>query len=281
MKRKRLSRILWAVALVILGLALLWFNVLDPSVRKTSATGTAAMEATADAEAGAAAAQETADTKTDAASTQGTTDTKTDAAATQGTTDTETDAAATEEAAAAGTEANAAGTSETAESAGDKDDMESSESVKYESTAPIGHEVGMQLEDFTIQCMDGSEFHLAENRGKVTIINLWATYCAPCVQELPHFSKLYQEHEGDIAMLAVHSSLTTVDPVEYVADKDWAMPIAVDTDDDLIFNIVGGSSTMPQTIVLNRRGEVIYNEVRSITPEMLDSLYKSASETPQ
>ena len=111
----------------------------------------------------------------------------------------------------------------------------------------------------------------------MTVINLWATYCAPCVKELPYFSRLYQEHEGDIAMLAVHSSLVTDDPAEYAADKDWAMPVAVDTDDDLVFDIVGGGATLPQTIVLNRRGEVIYNEVRSVTEEMLAALYEEAS----
>ena len=152
------------------------------------------------------------------------------------------------------------------------------EALSFESSAPVGKDVGMQLEDFTIECLDGKEFHLADCRGKVTIINLWATYCTPCVRELPHFSKLYQEHEGDMAMLAVHSSLVTDDPADYVADKDWAMPIAVDTDDDMVFDIVGGSTTLPQTIVLNRRGEVIYNEVRSVTPEMLAALYEQAAQ---
>lgn len=58
--------------------------------------------------------------------------------------------------------------------------------------------------------------------------------------------------------------------------REENMPMAVDTDDDLVFGIVGGSSTLPQTIVLNRRGEVIYNEVRSVTPEMLAALYEQA-----
>ena len=144
--------------------------------------------------------------------------------------------------------------------------------------AAVGYEVGMQLEDFTITCLDGSTFKLSDTRGKPTFINLWATYCGPCVKELPHFDAFYREHSDDIAMLAVHSSIVTDDPAEYLADKDYAFPFAVDTEDDMVWKIVGGSSTIPQTIVLNRDGVVIYNQVSSITPEMLSVLYEQACE---
>ena len=110
----------------------------------------------------------------------------------------------------------------------------------------------------------------------MTIINLWATYCTPCVQELEYFSELYKAHEDDIAMLAVHSSMVTDDPAAFAEGKGWEMPLAVDTPDDMIWKIVGGSTTLPQTIVLDRNGVVIYNETRSVTSEMLQELYKKA-----
>ncbi|MBE5808021.1 MAG: TlpA family protein disulfide reductase, partial [Clostridiales bacterium] len=149
--------------------------------------------------------------------------------------------------------------------------------VSYDSDAPIGHEVGQQLEDFALQCYDGSEFHLADTRGKITFINLWATYCTPCIHELPYFSELYAAHQEDIAMIAVHSKLVTMDPVAFLSDKDFTMPFATDTD-DAVTNIVGGTGTLPQTIVLNRRGEVIYNQIGSVTPEVLAALYDEANE---
>ena len=42
-----------------------------------------------------------------------------------------------------------------------------------------GSQVGEQLPDFTVQCVDGSSFTLSEQRGKVVVINLWATWCTP------------------------------------------------------------------------------------------------------
>ena len=145
------------------------------------------------------------------------------------------------------------------------------------SGAAAAYEPGGELEDFTLSCLDGTEFHLADTRGKVVFINLWATYCAPCVQELPYFDALYREHEGELAMLAVHASLVTDDPAVFLADKGWSLPFAVDTADDSVWGIVNGSSTLPQTIVLDRNGVVVYNQKGSVTPELLEALYAQAS----
>lgn len=142
--------------------------------------------------------------------------------------------------------------------------------------APVGSEPGMQLKDFSIECLDGSEFRLADTRGKVTFINLWATYCGPCVRELPYFNRFYREHEGDVEILAVHSSIVVDEPADFLADKGWTIPFAVDTGDDMVWEIVNGSSALPQTIVLNRNGEVIFNQKGSVTPEMLEALYDQA-----
>ena len=146
-----------------------------------------------------------------------------------------------------------------------------------EKGIPVGCEVGMRLQDFTVECLDGSTFILSETRGKPTFINLWATYCTPCVQELPYFDAICREHGEDIAVLAVHSSVVTDDPAEFFAGKGYTFPFAVDTEDDLVWDIVNGSSTLPQTIVLDRDGVVIYNQKGSVTPAALEVLYEQAT----
>ena len=221
--RKNFARILWGVALGVLCAALLWFNFLDPTVRKRSA-------------------QKPAPTPPAAAAT----------------------AAPAESSEAAPVPAPA-------------------EEVSFESSAPIGYEVGQQLQDFTVSTFDGAEFHLADHRGQIVIINLWGTYCTPCVQELPEFEKLCEEHEGEVAILAVHSSMTgDVEPQDYVVSKGWDkwdIDFTLDDENDTVFTIVNGSTALPQTIVLNRRGEVIHNQDRALTPEMLNALYKQADES--
>ena len=102
------------------------------------------------------------------------------------------------------------------------------------------------------------------------------------MKELPHFSELYKAHEGDIAMLALHSDIVDDDPQEYLNEhgSDWVMPFAVENDDEAIWDLVGGTTAMPQTIVLNRYGEVVYNQRGSVTPEILETLYEQASALP-
>lgn len=126
--------------------------------------------------------------------------------------------------------------------------------------------------------MDGGAFHLADHRGQVVIINLWAANCTPCVQELPHFSRLQAEHPEEIEMQAVHSSLVTDDEAAYLSVKDWQLDFAVDGEDNAVFDAVGGSALLPQTIVLNPEDEAIYNQAGSVTYESLDNLLKAAQE---
>ena len=149
------------------------------------------------------------------------------------------------------------------------------EPVQSAQTVHEGHEAGDTLADFTLHCYDGSLFHLADTRGRVTVINLWATYCTPCKEELVYFNDLYREHAGDIAMIAVHPSLIVDDPEAYLAGRDYEMPFATDTD-DAVAGIIGSNGSLPQTVVLNRRGEVVYNAVGSVTPEMLAALFQEA-----
>ena len=291
-KRRKLGRILWGIALAVLCFAVLWFNVLDPAVKKEPMPGgqpaavvepTATIEPSATEAPGATeepAATEAPEATEEPAATEAPEATE-EPAATEAPEATEEPAAteapeATEEPAA--TEAP-----EATEEPAATEALEATEEpaaapagVSYDSDAPEGREVGQQLPDFTLPCYDGTEFHLAEQRGKIVFINLWATSCTPCKHELPYFSDLYVAHEGDIAMLVVHSSMVMDDPAEYLADKGYAMPFATDDDDDTVAEIVGSTGTFPQTIVLNRRGEVVYNKIGSVTPEMLSALYDEA-----
>ncbi len=145
----------------------------------------------------------------------------------------------------------------------------------YVSDAPLGHEPGEQLPDFTLIQTDGSEFTLSRYRGRVTVINLWATWCTPCVNELPHFDLLQQTYGDQVKVLAIHSDLITDDPLAYLSNYDYRIAFAVDEEGGVIAS-VGGSTMLPQTLVLNPRGEVVYNKVGSVTYEALRELVELA-----
>ena len=146
--------------------------------------------------------------------------------------------------------------------------------VEFASDAPPGHEVGEQLPDFTLTRVNGGEFTLSQHRGHVTVINLWATWCTPCVNELPHFDRIKQNYP-DVSVLAIHSDLITDDVAGYLANYDYGIDFAIDESGDVIAS-VGGTTMLPQTVVLDPWGVVTYNRVGSVTYEALEQLVQEA-----
>ena len=147
--------------------------------------------------------------------------------------------------------------------------------AQWASDAPPGCEPGQQLPDFDIECLNGTTFSLSAHRGRVVIINLWATWCAPCVSELPHFDRLQRERADDVAVLAVHSDFITDDVAEFLSHYDYDLPFAVDATGELIASL-NGSTMLPQTVVIDPHGIVTYNQVRSVTFEALMQLVDEA-----
>ncbi len=145
----------------------------------------------------------------------------------------------------------------------------------WTTNAPYGNAPGEQLPDFTLTTLSGESFTLSEQRGNVVILNLWATWCAPCVKELPHFDALLKAHP-DARVLAIHSDLITDDVSAYLNAFSYSMAFAVDEGGEAI-SLLGGTTMLPQTVVVDRYGVVVYNKVGSVTYEALEQLYSEAA----
>ena len=275
-KRKKVEKYGWTIAVIVLAFALLWYNVLSDPGKKKDEAADKVSEAQTEEQSASETAQASETTEAVEAS-------EAPQAVEEERSEAQDNASGTDEGASAESDApettdmkdtNGADSEEAQENEAEQE----SEADKYVSDAPIGNKVGEQLEDFSVKCLDGSDFSLSAYRGKVVMINLWATWCGPCVEELPYFSDFYAAHKDDVAVLACHSPFVTDDVEAFLKDKGWEMPFTVDEDGEGVFRVTGGSNTLPQTIVLNRKGEVIYNEIRSVTPQMLTKLYEQAAE---
>lgn len=140
-----------------------------------------------------------------------------------------------------------------------------------EAAPSTGAGVGDELPDFSVECVDGDTFSLSGQRGKVVVINLWATWCAPCVRELPNFDRLLRERGDGVTVLALHTPPVTADVAAYLADYSYSMPFAVDGDGSLA-EFLGASTVLPQTIILSPDGVVTYNQAGSLSYEELCAL---------
>jgi len=145
---------------------------------------------------------------------------------------------------------------------------EPEETAQSEIDVPVGMEVGMRLPDFTAAIYGGGEFSSADCRGKILVINFWATWCTPCVNELPHFERLAAEYADELNVIALHSSLVTEDVDAWLARENYALSFAFDETGDIITSL-GGSTMLPMTVVTDAKGVIVYNAVGSVSYEKL------------
>lgn len=129
---------------------------------------------------------------------------------------------------------------------------------------PIGCEVGETAPDFTVEVYGSDEsFTLYENRGKMTVVNFWATWCPGCVKELPHFNDLAVNYP-DISVIAIHGSITE-DVTEFMETKGWSDYKIIFAQDNLdgvtslTYELLGGRGDWPMTVIVDAEGTVVYN----------------------
>jgi peroxiredoxin len=106
--------------------------------------------------------------------------------------------------------------------------------------------------------LDGSKHMLAELKGKVTLINFWATSCSTCVKEMPQMVATYQKFQGrGLETLAIAMEY---DPPAYVMQfaqsRQLPFRVAMDHSGDLAKGF-GEVQLTPTTFVVNKRGEIV------------------------
>lgn len=108
--------------------------------------------------------------------------------------------------------------------------------------------------DFTVELNNGNEFTLSEHEGEVILLNFWATWCSPCVEEMPAFDRLYEEYGDKLQVLAVNSveNKETVD--RFVSEKNYKFPFGYDEKAEV--NKMYPSEGIPYTVIIGRDGKV-------------------------
>jgi peroxiredoxin len=110
-------------------------------------------------------------------------------------------------------------------------------------------------EDFSLSTPAGGKFRLSEQRGKVVLVNFWATWCPPCLEEMPAMERLWSRHK-DAGFVLVAISLDT-DPKKvspFVSARQFSFPIALDPKMEIAEKY--GVRALPSSFVIDRDGTV-------------------------
>jgi peroxiredoxin len=111
--------------------------------------------------------------------------------------------------------------------------------------------------DFTLPSLDGPNLRLQEQRGRVVMINFWASWCGPCRVEMPHLARLYEKYRGSgFTVLAVNIDESPQKAASLATQLGMRFPVLLDTDKKVsrLYDL----STMPSTVLVDRDGRVRY-----------------------
>lgn len=115
-------------------------------------------------------------------------------------------------------------------------------------------EVGLAAPDFTTTLMDGSSFTLSEQQGKVVLLNFWATWCGPCVGEMPAFTRLVDTYGDQLSLLAVNSREDEQTVRDFLDEHGYTFPVALDP--DLAVGELYPTEGIPYTVIIAPDGTV-------------------------
>jgi len=109
--------------------------------------------------------------------------------------------------------------------------------------------------DFTLKARDGNNLRLAEQRGDIVLINFWASWCGPCIQEMPQLDKLAQKYQDlGVQVWGINVENDPSAAKAYLNKVNVEFPILFDLDNSV--SKAYRVEAMPTTVILDKNGSV-------------------------
>lgn len=133
--------------------------------------------------------------------------------------------------------------------------------------------VGKEAADFSLKDLKGTTVKLSDNKGKVVILNFFATWCSPCVMELPQFDIAEETLQQENIVLFLVSSEPKEVLERFMKEKGYNFTVLMD-ENDSVSNLYGVNA-IPRTIMIGEDGKIIYSKtgaIRSVFNDILSHL---------
>ena len=137
------------------------------------------------------------------------------------------------------------------------DTVESALSYQFSPVTPL-----IAAPDFTLEDMDGESYKLHDYRGKVVLVNFWATWCPPCRKEMPALEALYKKLDGDsFAVLAVNQWEDPDHVFAYTGELNVfpTFPILFDPESKISADY--GVKGLPTSFLIDKEGRLAYRAI--------------------
>ncbi|HEY0866752.1 MAG TPA: TlpA disulfide reductase family protein [Fimbriimonas sp.] len=126
--------------------------------------------------------------------------------------------------------------------------------------------------DFTLPTLDGKKWRLSDARGKVTVLNYWATWCPPCVEETPELVRAANEFGDRVRFVGISIDYGQPEAVRRFVEKyKIPYPILMPKEGDPTTARLTG---VPETYVLDQQGKLVGSFIGAVSRKELESKIK-------
>ena len=151
---------------------------------------------------------------------------------------------------------------------------ENSSNSPTDEEIPVGTGVGDRFGSIPLEREGGGTVSPDDYRGKIVIVNIWATWCPPCKAELPDFDRIATEYEDELVIIAAHDYSGRANAPAYIEENFPSSKIifAYDSYYGDAFFAAGGTKYVPRTAILDQNGVIVYAQDGMMTYEQLVSI---------
>ena len=126
-------------------------------------------------------------------------------------------------------------------------------------------EVGKAAPQFTLQDLAGREVSLADYRGKIVILDFWATWCGPCRMTMPMVDDIQKEYAGKMSVLAINLQEPKDVVREYILTQNLHSEVLLDEDGSVARQY--GAAAIPMQLLIDQNG-IVRNITTGFDPRM-------------